>query len=158
MVNIDDFVKRLEIILDYYVLNASSFADKIGVQRSSMSHLLSGRNKPSLDFVLKILDVFPDVDLYWILNGKGTFPKSEEETIITKSNNTTEIEKPSAPIPSNENSIVSNLFSEMNHKETENPEKRISQEIKNSNLNSVEGEIEKIVFFYKNGTFKVYIP
>jgi transcriptional regulator with XRE-family HTH domain len=46
------------------------FADKIGVQRSSLSHLLSGRNKPSLDFILKILDVFPDVDLYWMINGK----------------------------------------------------------------------------------------
>jgi transcriptional regulator with XRE-family HTH domain len=75
MVNIDDFVKRLESLLEYYNLNASSFADKIGVQRSSLSHLLSGRNKPSLDFILKILEVFPEVDLYWILNGKGTFPK-----------------------------------------------------------------------------------
>ena len=77
MVNTDDFIKRIEIILDYYGLNASSFADKIGVQRSSISHLLSGRNKPSLDFVLKIMDVFPEVDLYWILKGKGTFPKYE---------------------------------------------------------------------------------
>ena len=54
MVNIDDFIKRLEIILDYYNLTASSFADKINVQRSSLSHLLSGRNKPSLDLVQHI--------------------------------------------------------------------------------------------------------
>ena len=78
MVNTDDLIKRLEIILEYYSLNASSFADKIGVQRSSMSHLLSGRNKPSLDFILKIIDIFPDVDLYWILNGTGSFPKNSE--------------------------------------------------------------------------------
>ena len=155
MVNIDDFVKRLEIILDYYSLNASSFADKIGVQRSSMSHLLSGRNKPSLDFVLKILDVFPDVDLYWILNGKGSFPKNEEEIVNSKTENNVETEKPSAPISPNENLISKDLFSEMN--KTELPEKRIAQD-KNPNLNSEEGEIEKIVFFYKNGTFKVYIP
>ena len=155
MVNIDDFVKRLEIILDYYSLNASSFADKIGVQRSSMSHLLSGRNKPSLDFVLKILDVFPDVDLYWILNGKGSFPKNEEEIVNSKTENNVETEKPSAPISPNENLISKDLFSEMN--KTEFPEKRMAQD-KNPNLNSEEGEIEKIVFFYKNGTFKVYIP
>ena len=85
MVNTEDFIKRLEIILDYYGLNASSFADKIGVQRSSLSHLLSGRNKPSLDFILKILDVFPDIDLYWILNGKGTFPKNTERIDKTES-------------------------------------------------------------------------
>ena len=77
MVNSDDFIKRLEIILDYYSLNASSFADKIGVQRSSLSHLLSGRNKPSLDFILKIMEVYPEVDLYWILKGQGVFPKQK---------------------------------------------------------------------------------
>ena len=95
MVNTDDFIKRLEIILDYYSLNASSFADKIGVQRSSLSHLLSGRNKPSLDFILKIIDVFPEVDLYWILNGNGTFPKSELEN-----------EKIVPPTPTLDNPIV----------------------------------------------------
>jgi transcriptional regulator with XRE-family HTH domain len=158
MVNIDDFVKRLEIILDYYSLNASSFADRIGVQRSSMSHLLSGRNKPSLDFVMKILEVFPDVDLYWILNGKGTFPKSDEETILSKSNLVSENENVATPISSNENFETVDLFSQANSKEIEKTQTKNFSEIKNSNLNPEEGEIEKIVFFYKNGTFKVYIP
>ena len=57
--------------MDYYNESASSFAEKIGVQRSSISHILSGRNKPSLDFVLKVLSSFPEVELYWLLNGKG---------------------------------------------------------------------------------------
>ncbi|MDR7371612.1 helix-turn-helix transcriptional regulator [Flavobacterium aquidurense] len=157
MVNIDDFVKRLEIILDYYGLNASAFADKIGVQRSSMSHLLSGRNKPSLDFVMKILEVFPDVDLYWILNGKGSFPKMEDASLDLKSETVSEIIKPLSPISSNENYIAGDLFSETNYKE-EKTEPRNSLEVKNSNFSSEEDEIEKIVFFYKNGTFKVYVP
>ena len=74
VVNSEDFVKRLEKILRYYDLSASVFADKINVQRSSISHLLSGRNKPSLEFVLKVIKTFPEVNLYWLLNGKGTFP------------------------------------------------------------------------------------
>lgn len=74
MVNSEDFIKRLEKILRYYDLSASVFADKIKVQRSSISHLLSGRNKPSLEFVLKVIKTFPEVNLYWLLNGKGTFP------------------------------------------------------------------------------------
>ena len=74
MVNSEDFVKRLEKILRYYDLSASVFADKIKVQRSSISHLLSGRNKPSLEFVLKVIKNYPEVNLYWLLNGKGTFP------------------------------------------------------------------------------------
>ena len=74
MVNSEEFIKRLERILKYYGLSASAFADRIGVQRSSISHLLTGRNKPSLEFVLKVVKTFPEVNLYWLLNGKGSFP------------------------------------------------------------------------------------
>ena len=157
MVNIDDFVKRLESILDYYGLNASSFADKIGVQRSSMSHLLSGRNKPSLDFVMKILDVFPDVDLYWILNGKGNFPKSDDGDAISKAENFVENKNQNSPAPSTENFAGEDLFSQIEYK-AENPQTKKIELNKNSNLNVEEDEIEKIVFFFNNGTFKVYTP
>ena len=80
MVNILDFTNRLKKILNYHQLTASLFADKIGVQRSSISHILSGRNKPSLDFILKITNTFTDVDIYWLLNGKGEFPKEQGPT------------------------------------------------------------------------------
>lgn len=75
MVNNEEFIKRLERILQYYGLSASAFADSIGVQRSSISHLLTGRNKPSLEFVLKVIRNYPEVNLYWLLNGKGSFPQ-----------------------------------------------------------------------------------
>ena len=78
MVNIDGFTTRLKKIIEYYQLTASLFADKIGVQRSSISHILSGRNKPSLDFILKVTTTFEEVDIYWLLNGKGTFPKNKD--------------------------------------------------------------------------------
>lgn len=143
MVNIDDFVKRLENILNYYGLNASAFADKIGIQRSGMSHLLSGRNKPSLDFIMKILEVFPDVDLYWILTGKGNFPKNNE-TISS------EISKTHSPILSDDSSI---LTDELYHIKTTGDlsERKI-------NFGLEDSEIEKIVLFYKNGTFKAFSP
>ncbi|WP_338358918.1 helix-turn-helix transcriptional regulator [Yeosuana marina] len=83
MVNTDEFAKRLQIVIDYYGESASSFAEKIGVQRSSISHILSGRNKPSLEFVLKILSSFPEVELYWLLNGKGNFPTTEKSIQTT---------------------------------------------------------------------------
>jgi DNA-binding XRE family transcriptional regulator len=163
MVNTDDFVKRLETILDYYGLSASGFADKIGVQRSSLSHLLSGRNKPSLDFILKIIQEFPEVDLYWILNGKGNFPKSD---VIEKS----------AAI---ENlSPTATLFSEIKTEEVknENPRDLFSAEpsieknrvfenqkdlfsnTRNSDSVQNDTKIDRIVIFYKNGTFKNYSP
>lgn len=160
MLNTENFIKKLETILDYYGLNASSFADKIGVQRSSLSHLLSGRNKPSLDFILKILEVFPEVDLYWILDGKGTFPKSEiepEKNVVT----------PPAPIipnPITENKAekVSDLFSEELVADSKNPIfEKSENNFSNMPISATpknNSNIDRIVVFYTNGTFKTYAP
>lgn len=148
MVNIEDFIKRLEKILDYYGINASTFADKIGVQRSSLSHLLSGRNKPSLDFILKILEAYPDVDLYWILNGKGSFPKISP---VFQESDTMEHAKlePRNPTPTVADSITEKLFLKTKNEEESDPKL-----VRDSNL----AEVEKIVFFYKDGTFKIFNP
>jgi transcriptional regulator with XRE-family HTH domain len=62
---------RIKEVISYYDETASSFADKIGVPRSSISHILSGRNKPSLDFILKLFEAYPDINLHWFLYGKG---------------------------------------------------------------------------------------
>lgn len=158
MINTEDFIKRLEIILEYYSLNASSFADKIGVQRSSLSHLLSGRNKPSLDFILKILDVFPDIDLYWVLEGKGTFPKSEIENINLGVSPTPIINNQTA-----ESKIekTADLFSdELPFAKNQPEEKKINifTNTPNSAIQKNSSEIDRIVIFYKNGTFQTYSP
>ncbi len=79
MLNLADFSNRIKKILDFYGLTAAAFADKIGVQRSSISHILSGRNKPSLDFIIKITDNFSEVNLYWLLYGRGEFPQEEKQ-------------------------------------------------------------------------------
>ena len=57
--------------------NASSFAKLLGVQRSSLSHILNGRNNPSLDFLAKLLKSFPNVDANWLLT--GVEPASREK-------------------------------------------------------------------------------
>ncbi len=79
MINNEAFAKRLQKVIDFYGESASSFAEKIGVQRSGISHLLYGRNKPSLDFILKVLSSYPEVEMYWLLNGKGAFPVMQKE-------------------------------------------------------------------------------
>lgn len=146
MVNIDDFIKRLEIILDYYNLSASAFADKINVQRSSLSHLLSGRNKPSLDFIIKVIEVFPEVDLYWILNGKGTFPKSEKNFSIQSTKQEVTSDETNTP----------DLFST---DQTNSKQPFINNEIEKKSIslsNSEVKTIERIVIFYTDGSFKNY--
>jgi len=148
MLNTEDFVKRLEILLDYYSLNASSFADKIGVQRSSISHLLSGRNKPSLDFIMKITAIFPDINIYWILNGKEDFLKKDAEN---RNPNSKVIEIAATPT-SSQNAVIKDLF---NATEIKNIPVEI-KDIPQTNLNQ-SSEIYKIVIFYKNGTFRDFV-
>jgi len=126
MINNEEFAKRLEKVIEYYGETASSFSEKIGVQRSSISHILSGRNKPSLDFVLKVLSEFPEVELYWLLNGKGSFPSS-------------------APISNSSQSPQPKI-------EVQKPKAETSVE----NLPHSDKGIERIVIFYKDGTFKSF--
>ncbi|MDC7998255.1 helix-turn-helix transcriptional regulator [Gilvibacter sediminis] len=126
MVNTEAFSKRLKQIMDYYSLSSAGFAEAIGVNRSSISHLLSGRNKPSLDFVIKVVESFEEVELYWLLNGKGDFPNSGSPL------------KTVATIPSKP--------------------KEIESEAIETNANHKDGEIEHIIIFYKDGSFKKYRP
>ena len=62
---------RISLLIKAKNLSAAQFADEIGVQRSSISHLMSGRNKPSLDLIQKTLQRFPEVSTEWLLFGRG---------------------------------------------------------------------------------------
>ncbi|MAX70189.1 MAG: transcriptional regulator [Flavobacteriaceae bacterium] len=130
MINSLKFTERLQKVIEFYGETASGFAEKIGVQRSSISHILSGRNKPSLDFVMKVLDTYPEVELYWLLNGKGEFPRNEKIQEEIKNNI-----QPVKKLPESENNTP----------------------VQNSTPTTT-SEIEKIVIFYKDGTFKSYKP
>lgn len=134
-----DFTQRLQKLLDYYDLSASGFATKIGVQRSSMSHILSGRNKPSLDFTMKVLHTFQEVSIEWLIDGKGSFPKNistpPPPTLIK---NVDELTKSSETISLKEENIESE---EKSHLELDNSKHK---------------DIDKIVFFYKDGSFSVF--
>lgn len=132
-------------------LNASSFAEAIQVGRSSISHILSGRNKPSLDLVMNIVDRFPEVDLYWLLNGKGTYPKTlQQETLATTPPEpiVRESQKPiSNPSNNNLTSTPQDLFTMEN--EVSSEKNIINQKGKN---------ISKIIILYSDGSFKDYVP
>lgn len=72
--------ERLQLILKMHNVSPSVFADKLGVQRSNVSHVLSGRNKPSLDFLEKIILQFPRVNAHWLITGE----MSKEQQIEPK--------------------------------------------------------------------------
>src|SRR5690625_3434055 len=136
MINSVTFATRLKKIMEYYNLTASAFSDEIDFNRSTISHLLSGRNKPSLDFVLKVLNRFPEVTISWFLYGKGDFTSNiNEDTIET-------IEQ---------KSITRDLFQEKNEVKVDSPTTSSAQ--KDLSLSSLHAtapkkEIKKIVIFY----------
>jgi len=139
MVNSAEFAKRLQKILEYYGLSATSFSEKIDFNRSTISHLLSGRNKPSLEFVMKVLQQFPEVQLYWLLNGTGNFPSTPSEKSTASSSK-----------------LLSTLATEVGNPPIDvGLEKSASERESNADLKN-SAEIERIIIFYKDGSFKSY--
>ena len=109
MLNTESLIARIKALMEQHELNASSFAEMIGVQRSSISHVLSGRNKPSLEFLAKIETTFDEVSFEWLLKGEedkapiSTPPPSRSE--ISPGNESLKIpqkilEKPFTPAAS----------------------------------------------------------
>lgn len=62
---------RIELIRQHEGMSSADFAEAIGVARATVTHILQGRNKPSLDVMLGIHKRFPNVNLDWLLTGKG---------------------------------------------------------------------------------------
>lgn len=150
MINTDDFIKRLEILLEYFGVSASVFADAIGVQRSGLSHLLSGRNKPSLDFVMKIVEQYPEVDLYWLLNGVGNFPPNDTATVKETDGTAAPVQKQVAAPPPTITPIAPDLFTSEYNEPTEALTPPAKGDIQLP-------DIERIVVFYSDGSFKHYV-
>lgn len=138
--NSEDIIAKLESIFLELNITPSMFADQIGVQRSSISHLLSGRNKPSLDLVLKIVNAFPQIDLYWLLGQKEL---KEKLNLKIKTDHSPPTEK------------VENIKIEEPLK-TKKADSKI--EVTKTTANSKSSEVEKIVVFYRDGTFLEYAP
>jgi len=130
----EEIVKRITQILEEQQLSSSVFADTIGVQRSSISHVLSGRNKPSLEFILKTVRAFPAYSTDWLLFGKSS-------------------ESPATyPDPVEQASPATNQDIAF----TENPTTEESPKVPASTSSSQAG-IDKIVLLYKDGRFTEYI-
>ena len=125
MLNTQAFVNRLQKLMTEKQLSAAAFASKIGVQRSSVSHILAQRNKPSLEFILKIYDAFDEIDLTWLLLGQK---KTENKKLLKKESETID-ELISKPIVTDSSSL----------------EIKVSPLLKNT-------DIETVVTLYKDGT------
>jgi len=132
MLNTDAFLRRLEQLMENQQLNAAAFAEKIGVQRSSVSHILSRRNKPSLEFILKVQAEFAEADFDWLLLG------ARKKTSSTPNQYLVNQEK----VDVLEDEKIINL-----------PKKSLS-----TSLDVLDTDVLQIIQTYKDGTFRVFLP
>ena len=72
-----NMIDRINLILQAKNITAKQFAEEIGIQPSGMSHILGGRNNPSLEFVTKVLRRYPEIDANWLLSGRGAMYRGD---------------------------------------------------------------------------------
>jgi transcriptional regulator with XRE-family HTH domain len=139
---------RIKQLMEQKGLTASQFADAMEVPRAVISHVLSGRNKPSLDVILKIASTYSDVNSEWLLLGTG-------EMLNTLNVNTSEKQNPlyaDAPTPSEKNLIEDH--DDMHGKVQNN---KFEKEVV-SKKKELKKSIDQVMMFYSDGTFEMFKP
>lgn len=156
--SINDKIKQILIAKGY---SPSHFADEIGIQRSSISHILSGRNRPSFDIIQKIIKRFPDLGFDWILEDEAPTPVFRQPSVptpIRKPENFTTQNHLLTP-DDRQNRLYSNrsLRSEIGSSITTN---EFATEIEQPNSDEIaqQKRVERILIFYTDGTFQEYSP
>lgn len=126
----DNLRNRIEELINSENLSYTQFARKIGIQGTIISHIMNGRNKPSLDVVQKILINFKNVSYEWLISGVGDMYKNEvkfvENKVVNHKNNDNQLDFPSLfdnnsynqSEYSKENELKNNIE---NHKKNESP-------------------------------------
>jgi len=124
---------------------SAQFAEEIGVQPSGISHILSGRNNPSLDFVLKMLEKYRFLSTDWLLFGKGNMYKEPGMQNLFEAS-------------AENHEIVAEISKKL--KENDNGSSAIAEAGPQTEILTPksEPEVEKIVWFYNNNSFREYYP
>lgn len=139
---------RILKVMEHEGMTPSKFAETIGIQRSAMSHIISGRNNPSLDVLLKVLGHFTYVDTDWLLFGKGEMIRDngiKEPSLFTNIE-----ENMNEPVSASENSSDPMLNFGINKLQTSENERIIIQ-------NTPTKSINKIMVFYSDNTFDTFV-
>lgn len=143
---------RIKQIMDNEQLGSARFADMLQINRAVISHILNGRNNPSLDVVTKILSEFDYINPEWLLNGNGDMykegfqikkTKQEPDLFSQRVINADEI--PTEP----KKEIVEVV------KQAEKPtQQSVNKEIRSEIID--DKKITQIIVYYSNGTFEVF--
>ena len=77
-------VDRIKQVMEYYKETPAGFSEAIGISRSNLAHLFSGRNQPSLDCAKKVLNAYPEISTEWLIMGVGPMIKNPSEVVVQK--------------------------------------------------------------------------
>lgn len=146
---------RIAHILRSKNLTATQLADDLQVQRSGISHLLSGRNKPSLDFIMKLKETYPEYNLDWLVLGTGPITVSSPQRAAQKPQQALFEEK----IEETADSVSENIEEErlpLASKQKESTKKTPSYE--GALFNSLNAGIEKVILVYEDQSFEILHP
>ncbi len=150
--------------MQYYNISASEFAETLGIQRSSISHFLSGRNNPSLDVIKKILTAYPDISADWLILDEGEmFINSPKMPVIPQQPDLFAV-KDEDRAPYYTKSELQAQAEKARLKDDYADKKEEEKVIANTDSlateidSNKEMSVERIVIFYKNGKFKEYLP
>ena len=145
--------EKLEIIRANENMNASELAKKLGVEASAISHIRSGRNKPSFDFVVKILAAFPHINPDWLLLDRGPY---ERDGMVTPIDSSME----SKPFGDVTPSPGVTLFDAVDNTPLSEPQ----NEVRNvdtpsfSRCSSSDKTVQRIIVLYSDNSFDSYLP
>ena len=156
-----DIKERVELLLHFKNLSPSQFAEEIGVQRSGVSHILSGRNKPSLDFVKKIVERFPDVSYNWIIEGSGELQENNGVLPIEKDSSVNQNvdEWNDTNVNTKKESGESRYDTSVNVRPGENSfSKDTSVTTSEISSEGTKKKIKQIIVFYSDGSFESFHP
>ena len=150
---------KIELLIQAKKLSASQFADTLGIPRSSISHILSGRNKPSLDVVQKILIAFPEIPAEELLDDKRDLSITVSAPKVTSTPTSVtpslfDAVFPSAP-ESPKNSLAEQTIVQSNLRRPKEPtiSTRPEELVAPSIPQRLEKSIERVIIFYTDGTF-----
>ena len=138
---------RIAHIIRSKNLTATQFAEMMQIQPSNVSHLLSGRNKPSLDFLIKLKDIFPEYSFDWIILGKKPITMSERQQSVKE-----EMLHDNVQFAAIESSAlkISNLLGT-----TEETDRNSIDEIVETKIEQSK-QVKQIVYIYDDNTFEIY--
>jgi transcriptional regulator with XRE-family HTH domain len=128
---------------------SAQLADEIGVQASGISHILSGRNNPSLDFVLKMLEKYQFLSTDWLLFGTGSMYKDSKMQSLFDDD--TENNRDNNEIRTKREEISSAT-------DYQNVIKRSPEKVSADATPDSTSEVIKIVWFYENNRFEEFLP